>query len=361
MATVAAFATTALAQVGWTQTAEPIFGEVTHLKMNYGTGEITTLDPAGEALVSSCYSNSAFAGFFTTIGVVGDEFVDWGIKSCGLTGNVCEFIFGYGTTALDPGAGGPGASIDIAFYPGYTGLCGALPAPAAIYSFTGLPGSPDGVSATAFSITVDISTIGFAAGDGPLGWSYIATDTVSGPLLISTAGTCGGPGDPGTGTQDCFDIYSPTGGACLGTFVFGTAGIASFWMEIGEDDGSFGPGSQVQRFGTGCNTGVLSLGSSAPSIGSTWDPSITTAAVSAPSADFYGISTGPGGDGCLILIDINPPNPLLEAGGGTGFGSPFSIPVPVQCSIIGVGASIQAGQIGVGIGFTNAIDFVIGA
>ncbi len=362
---LAALATAALTPLAWSQTKQaiPYSGEITHLKMDYATGEITTLDPAGETLVSSCYANNAFSGFFTQIGVVNDEFVDWGIKSCGLSGVACEIIFGYGTTALDPGLGGPGASMNIAFYPGYTGLCGALPPPAIVYGFTGLPGSPDGVSAAAFTITVDLTTAGFFAADGPLGWSYIAQDTVSGPLLITTTGTCGGPGDPATGTQDCFDIYSPMGGACLGTFVFGTAGIASFWMEIGEDDGSFGPGSQAQRFGTGgCNVGVLSTGSP-PNVASTWDPSITTAAVGAATIDFIAISSlpVPGGvcsGGLEILIDLSAP--LVTFAGGTGFGQPFAIPIPPNCRLIGANLSAQAGQVGFGFGLTNAIDITVG-
>ncbi len=348
-----------LSHSGWAQVSEHrIPGEVTHLKMDYATGEITTLDPAADALVPSCFDNSALSGTFTTIGTIGDEFIDWGHKSCGLTGLVCEFSFGYSTTALDPGMGGPGASIDVSFYPDYRGLCSALGAPAATYSFSGLPGSPNGIATASFTMKVDISTAGFALADGPFGWGYTATDAVSGPLLVTTTGTCAGAPDPVTGTEDCFDRYS--GGLCQGTMSFVTPGTASFYMQIGEDDGAFGIGSQAQRFGTGCNVGVLSLGSRTPTIGIPWDPSITKDALAAPVVDFFGISSGPGGDGCVVLIDDTFPNPFLTDGGGVGFGSPFSIPILPDCSLIGFPASIQAGQLGAGVGFTNAIDFTIG-
>ncbi len=352
--------TIVFAQVAWSQTAEPVFGDIAHLELDYATGEITTPNPGADTLVPSCYDNSAFSGFFTTIGVVGDEFVDWGLKSCSLSGNVCEFVFGYGTTALDPGAGGPGASVDIAFYPGYAGLCGALPAPAAVYSFSGLPGSPDGVTAAAFTITVDISSSGFAALDGALGWSYIATDSVSGPLLISTSGLCGGPGDPLTGTEDCFDLYS--GGACVGTFAFGTPGIASFWMEIGEDDGSFGPGTSTLRVGA-CCTGASWCPAGPPPGVSGWLNGVYQTA-SPVAAAFVGISTLPDATGCIpglgqVLINTTPPNPITAP---VTKGS-NSIPVPPNCALIG--ASLTSQVLGVtpsGFELTDtAIDFTIGS
>ncbi len=357
-----ALAIAAPAQIGWAQTARPVDGEVLHFNLDYATGEITTPVPLADTLVSSCYDNGLtfFSGLYATQ-AAGDEDFDWGIKSCNLTGKACEFVFGYGTTALDPGAGGPGASLTVSFYSNYTGSCSAgspTPTPTATYVFTSLPGSPDGVSAVAFTGTVNISSAGFILDDGAIGWSYSSSDGVSGPMLMTTTGPCGGPGDPLTGTEDCFDKH--TGGTCTGTFIFLTPGIASFYMEIGEDDGSFGQGSQVQRFGTGCNVGVLDLGTLPPRIGSSWNPSISTNAVASPIADFYGISTGPGGDGCVILILDTPPNPFATDGGGVGFGSPFSISVPPNCSLIGASASIQAGQVGVGFGFTNAIDVVIG-
>ncbi len=362
IAALAALAGIALAQAGWTQTALRVDGQVEYLALDYATGEITTLDPAADALVPACYDNgiSLYTGMYAPV-PVGEEHVDWGTKACGLTGYVCRLMFGYATTAMDPIAGGPGASLTVSIYSGYTGSCsggGATPAPVATYSFTGLPGNVDGVTVAAFNVTVDVASKGFQLVDGPIAWSYGGSDGVSGPLLMSTAGTCGGPGDPATGTEDCYDVH--TGGTCSGTFSFGTPGVSSFYLQIGEDDGSTGGGSQAQRFGLGCNTGVLDLGTEPPRIGSMWDPSISADAVLLPTVDFFAISTGPGGDGCILLIDTAGVNPLVTGGGPLGFGAPFGIPVPPNCALIGATASIQGGQIGEGFGFTNAIDFTIG-
>ncbi|MEM7305909.1 MAG: hypothetical protein AAF682_04530 [Planctomycetota bacterium] len=361
VAPLAALAFAALASQAQAQDVpvQRVSGDVKHYRLDYSTGEITQTSPAGDTLVSSCYANSAFSGLFAVPGA-GEEFVDWGVKACGLTDVACEIIVGYGTTALDPLVAGPGAAFDVTLYSGTSGFCDTK-TPVATYSFTGMPGSVDG-SAVAVSMTVDISAIGFAIPDGPLGWGYVEVDGETGPLLMTA-------GAGGSGTIDAFDVYTAPAetGPCGGTFAFMTPGVASFWMEIGEDDGSFGAGSQVQRFGAGgCNIGVLTVGSSSPAVSKVWNPSITTPAVATPALDFLAFAKDPGPGGCgpfgEILIDLTPPNPLIVISGVVGTGSPFSAPVPPLCALIGATATCQAGQVDVGgqIALTNAIDLVIG-
>ncbi|MEM7305688.1 MAG: hypothetical protein AAF682_03405 [Planctomycetota bacterium] len=308
------------------------------------------------------FSNVTTSGFFGQP-LVAEEWVDWGVKAGALSGVTCTLEFAYGTTAVDPTLGGPGADIEIAVYEGTLGTCtvGDVATEARRLSFTGLPGSLDGNPA-GFTVTVDLAGDGFLLADGPVGWSYVGVDGVTGPLLI-TVGS-----DP-TSTVDGFDLYVPSPaatGICLGTFGFPTTGVGSFYLRLEEDDATE-PGSQTPRAGTGVNVGVLSVGTQLPKIGQAWDPSITTPAVGTPVLDFLAlssISTPPifvPGFGEL-LIGVVAPNPLAVIAGPVGSGSPFAVPFPLNCNFIGVSLTSQAGQVDTigAIALTDAVDFTIG-
>jgi hypothetical protein len=342
-------------------------GGVTRLELDLATGNVQLAAPAADALLS-CYDNAAFSGFIAVPNVA-EEWVDWGAKVCGTIGLVSEVTFGYGTTALDPSAGGPGAALEIALFAGPSGAC-LLGAEMARYAFEGLPGSPDGVTPTAFTVEVDVHTAAFPLKDGAIAWSYVGVDGLTGPLLVKTAGACGGAPDPATGTADCFDLWTPTppgSGSCAGTFSFDMVGVGSFYLELREEDGSV-PGSQEVRLGAGTNPGTLEPGPFVPAIGALWEPTISVPAVPSPLLDFLGIATVPHPGLVLpgfgeILIGFLPPNPVVILSGPAGIGSPFAIPIPLNTALAGVAVFAQAGQVDAGavVKLTNALDVVLSA
>jgi hypothetical protein len=340
-----------------------VSGPIRHVVL-HADGTLTAgapWSPAGET-AGTTFANVTQAGLYATP-PVGQEWVDWGVKSGGSTGVACTLELGYATTALDPSLGGPGAALQIAVYAGTVGGCNPTDVATQVRRlvYSGLPGSLDGGPA-AFTVAIELAKQTFALADGPLGWGYVGVDGLSGPLLIAVGA------DP-TGTVDGYDPYAPAPaptGACLGTSVFAMPGVGSFYLRLEEEDGSE-PGAQAPRVGTGFNPGVLSPAATPPKIGQSWQPSLTTPAVGTPSVDFFAISSValaptliPGlGE---LLIGVASPNPLFVLAGPAGTGTPFSMPFPLNCALVGVSLTSQAGQVGVlgKVGLTNALDFTIG-
>lgn len=328
------------------------------------SGEISPGTPFNPAIDSpgTTFANTTTAGLFSEP-LLAEEWVDWGVKSGGLTTVACFVEIGYATTALDSSIGGPGASLDVAIYEGTVGGCavGDVSTEVARLSFTDLPGSLDD-SPAGYTINYQLSTDTFQLADGPIGWSYVGVDGVTGPLLITVGA------DP-TSTADGFDLYVPepaVTGFCLGTFPFTTPGVGSFYFRLEEEDGT-AVGTQTPRPGTGFNVGVLTPDVNPPAIGQTWQPSMTTPAVATPILDFLAVSslsTAPvivPGFG-EIMIGVTAPNPLVVVSGPPGAGTPFSVPFPLNCSFIGVSLTSQAGQLDASstIGLTDALDFTFG-
>ena len=340
-------------------------GEVRSYALDYATGELTEIesdDPGADAFAPACFSNANFTGFYapTTLGI---EWIDWGVKSCGLTGAICELVFGYGTTALETSAGGPGAALDITMYSGTLGTCDSK-TELATYSFTGLPGSPDGVAWATANITVNIEIKSFLATDGPIGWGYVGTDDVTGPLLITTP-------DPAVGTVDTIDVYTAPASVrtCLGTFDLPLPGVASFWMQLGEDDGSGGGGTATLRVTSSgsCTGAFLVPAGPPPVIGGTWSPVATAVIPWVAGTEFLGLGTQPLDTGCLgfgpLLISVTPPNPIIIPVPGGGVGGPLAVPIPVSCALIGASVSAQYGGVSLlgALQLTDsAVDFTIG-
>ena len=108
----------------------------------------------------------------------GEEWVDWASLETGTANKQCKgtriiqsFTFAYATSALDPSAGGPGASLNIAFYENTDGF-GALGIERARFTFTGLPGRLPGESLAGFAMTADLTPGMLCLIDGDIGWSY---------------------------------------------------------------------------------------------------------------------------------------------------------------------------------------------
>jgi hypothetical protein len=195
--------------------------------LDLATGAVTRgappVDRAG-TLVSE-YGGSGLGGFLANApGNGATEFISAGIK--GHAGNASELVsrmrFAYWTVKQDPSGGGPGGSVRLGFYEGYT-PGGATPTTTvAVFTLTGLPGNtasstfPAGLAA--YFLTLDMAApLSFA--DGPIGysWRFIDTDLGgvdggTGPFLVcvnSCSGASAGP--DAVGQIGPHDIYSPPG------------------------------------------------------------------------------------------------------------------------------------------------------
>jgi hypothetical protein len=341
----------------------PVDGPPQAMHLDLATGSITPAATRAETPVSDSFKTSTDTGF-SAIPPAGTQWIDWGVKACGLSGAVCEFVVGYSTTALATGAGGPGASLNVSFFSGTLGSCDPKVL-AKKYVLNGLPGSPDGVTVSAFVLTVNVAADGFFLPDGPIGWGYAATDGLTGPLLMSAP-------DAGAGTVDKYDQYAPDStGVCAGTFSFGTPGTSSFWMEITEDDGSV-LASIAARTSTLCTNGwALVPAGPLPKIGGSLVVDLASFPIS-PGTEISAI--GPPADSpCLplstfasspLLIGIAAPFPLLVSTPGAAVGPPISLPIPPDCSLIGITLSIQSGAVDFPpFGFLltdTAVDFTFG-
>lgn len=125
-------------------------------------------------------------------------------------------------------------------------------------------------------------------------------------------------------------------------------------------------GTEIARLGSPPNPAVLLPGvTSGPVVGATWDPIIDHAAF-APGAilDVLAVSlVSPGAVNIptpagTLLCDISV-EPLLFT---TAPGTPFTVPIPDDCDLVGVplctqGVSVDAG----GLALTNALDIAVGS
>lgn len=121
--------------------------------------------------------------------------------------------------------------------------------------------------------------------------------------------------------------------------------------------------SQIVRLGSPPNPSAFVPGVSPPILADVWDPVVDhTSFMPTADVDFVGISptpiNAPSPWGTLLC---DPASALLYTAPGPGM--PFQIPVPSQCSLVGVTACTQAASlavIGGQIQLTNAIDITIG-
>jgi len=220
-----ASSTTAQGGSGATYTSTTATPRAVHLDL--ATGTVTRgappVDRAGTRV--SEYGGLGLGGFVANApGNGATEFISAGIK--GHAGNASDLVtraqFGYWTVKQDPNLGGPGGSVRLGFYEGYT-PGGATPTTTvAVFTLTGLPGTtasssfPAGLKA--YFLTLDFpSALSFA--DGPIGYSWRFLDTDlggvdggTGPFLAcvnSCSGSSAGP--DAVGQIGPHDIYSPPG------------------------------------------------------------------------------------------------------------------------------------------------------
>jgi hypothetical protein len=337
-------------------TAQPYTGTPTPVSFSPTTGLFSPgASDSKDALVPT-YSNTTTTGFYA-VPAFGSEYVDWGVKVGGGSGWSDSMMWGYATTILDPGAGGPGASFWVTAMFGTTGF-GNPGIKAFAQPVIGAPGSADGTTPTGFLLSFDNCASMVFLPDGPIGYSFTNCDGASGPLLAAV-GCCG------TSTVDSMDQWvapATLGGTFLGTFSFTTAGIASLIFEMTEDDGSTPATAAVSRNSVlSPNPSVFSETSIAK-YNANWNTSI----VMGPTdfATVMAVSVGGAFDIPVpglgaVLINITPPNPIIiDVAAGS-----HTFPIPADCSLSGIKWSAQGVtvDIGGGLTLTNALDFSTGA
>ncbi len=331
----AALAVLALAgALGAQLEVKPVTGPVQHFGLDWDTGTVYPISgPTADGEVVT-HSNVTLSGQYG-IPTPAQIYMDWQVKSGAQTGDITTFDFGYATTALDPAQGGPGARLRVVLFEGTLGNCAPTDPGVQKFArtFTGLPGSPDGIVAPAFLMTITPpNQINLA--DGPIGIAYGLGDGVTGPLLITV-------GADGTGNVDQLDIYINNFNNCANTTSFSTAGIASFYLEVREDDGL--SAKATVRNGTGVNAAAFAS-VTLPFIGTSWDSTIVLPSAEYPASIVaIGGAVPPGfvpqpfpfGVGELLL-DLTLGFPTLVVAGTT-----HSIPVPNNLAFLGVPLSTQ--------------------
>jgi len=338
-----------------------------------------------ERAYSNCFDNSWVYPYYTAC-TNGFEFTNFGAKQCGGTATVAAFTFGYATTARDPSElGGQGASIDISLYSGGSAFCAGVGAHVGTFRFAGLPGAVGTQISPGFLVTAVLGSDAVRLPDGPITWSYSASDGAhgspasSGPILTEFSAN--------TGWLDVYDIYdqSPaTLGTCLGAFFFGscdpplpppaTTGnpCPGFYLKLFEQQPKSGSASYrnagpnaagFASSGSDADGDCLPDGTSAePFVGERW---LTTVAL------------GPGDAASLVVIASAPLHgvPLGGAFGGTWVlclgvqhaelvvGGAHCTPIPLDPRLLGASLCTQGASIALAplrISLQNALDVTFG-
>jgi len=195
------------------------------------------------------FNNNDLGGF---VGVdTGGGFCEWfdaGTK--GLVPNnsnlMNDIVFAYCSAMLAPGSGGPGGSVKLGFYEGYTTFGGAPTTGVAKFTLNGLPGNSASSSFfggfNCFFIRVFFGNlVSFADGAIGYSWKFLDTGTdgtLAGtwPFLSCVTSCSGAIGQvDGSGMTDAIDEYCPVG-TLRATFTFGTTSgsFTSMSMDVRE-------------------------------------------------------------------------------------------------------------------------------
>lgn len=326
-----------------------------------------------------CFISTDHVGLFTTpLAGESETIVDWGVMG-GTASTGCTDItsiatrldFGYATKALDPGVGGPGASVNLSIYTDYEGFgvdSGNMPV--ASFAFTGLPGLSGSTTGggAGFFVGVDLSlgfevwipngkvALGFASGDADAGDGFAST----GPILC-TVPPYPTP-DSATGQVDRADAWLPdTAGVYDGSF--GGNENASWMWGVARADLAAYPATVSFRNG-GTNPPVYTA--TRPIMGDTIHASVDLTVTGHLSALIVGFDTAvniPIGNGkTLLILDMGETEMLFQTF-QPGPIATFSLPVPIHMGNLGKHVYTQGLMVAPGqpFGLTNAQDFVVGA
>ena len=205
------------------------------VSLDLATGTVTRAPASHDKSGSTIrdFANIDLGGF---VGVdTGNCFCEWfdaGTK--GYSGNtsdmMSDIVFAYCSSVLAPQSGGPGGSVKLGFYEGYTVYNATPTTVAAVFTLTGLPANTASSSFfggfRCYFIRVQFNPMVCFA-DGPIGYSWKFLDAGRDRVLagtwpfLSCVQSCSGSGPDGQGMVDLIDEYCPPN-ALRATFSFGT-------------------------------------------------------------------------------------------------------------------------------------------
>jgi hypothetical protein len=332
--------------------------------VDVATGTITRgprVADRGASTVLDFFNNdlSGFVGVDTGNGFC--EWFDAGVK--GFNGNASDLVtsitFAYCTAMLAPGSGGPGGSLAIGFYEGYTVGGGSPTTGVAVLTLTGLPGNSASSSfANGFSCfftAVDFGGNLVAYADGPIGYSWgfldMGTDgTLAGTFpFLACVVSCSGTflQVDGQGMTDVIDQYCPPG-TLRSTFTFGTSSgtFTSMSLDIREVTDL---ASTKVHYNATTTPNTDTLTATNPVVGTTWTVTLTRSPVTA--AGLFAVELRPN----RVAGNGNPPpagveGRLLISGGllaslpGTHDGTTGSVnhAIPAQLALVCTHFAAQA-------------------
>jgi hypothetical protein len=270
--------------------------------LDLATGTVTrgpAVNNRGAATIVD-FDNNDLGGF---VGVdTGGGFCEWfdaGVKGTG-TGQTAgvnnnsdlmnSLVFAYCSAALTPGSGGPGGTMKLGFYEGYTLFGGAPTTAVAVFTLSGLPGNTASSSFfggfQCYFIRVFFANLVCFA-DGNIGYSWKFLDNGTGTInpigavlaatwpFLSCTVSCSGAilQVDGQGMTDAIDQFCPPG-FLRQTFTFGTTSgsFTSMSMHIEEVVDKTG---SVGTFNHATFPNPDSLTSTPANVGATYSASLT--------------------------------------------------------------------------------------
>jgi len=354
------------------------------VSLDLATGTLTRGAPVRgrSATTAADFTNLDLSGF---VGVdTGGGFCEWfdaGVK--GFAGNqsdlMSEIAFPYCSSMLTPASGGPGGSVKLGFYEGYTTFGGASTTAVAKLTLTGLPANSASSSFfggfRCYFVSVSFgSLVSFA--DGPIGYSWRFLDVGTDGVLagtwpfLSCVASCSGTAlqVDGQGMTDVIDEYCPPGylHSC-GWFCFNTTSgtFQSISMDVREAS-DLAATSVFYNASQTPNPDTLSA--SAAIVGSSWTALLQRGTPSPPGsfaltirphriAAPNGVQAPPPlpvGAGGRVLIA----GPLLNSLAGTHDGSTGSVSsvIPPALSLVCLHFAAQATVLGGGVRLSSAVE-----
>jgi hypothetical protein len=327
------------------------------------------------------FNNNDLGGF---VGVdTGNGFCEWfdaAVK--GFAGNGSDlmnnFVFAYCSAMLSVGSGGPGGSVKLGFYEGYTWGGGAPTTTVAAFTLSGLPANTGSSSFfggfSCYFINVTFANL-VAFADGPIGYSWKFLDAgTTGSLggtwpFLSCVTSCSGAilQVDGQGMTDVIDEYCPPG-FLRASFTFGTTSGSFTSMSMDVREVTDFTATQISyNASTSPNGDTLSAPTA--KVGGSWSTSLTRSPATGAGSYTVNIRT----TRIAVANGVTPPPPvqgrLLISGSllgqtvGTHNGTTGSSPaltVPAKFSFVCRGYAAQATVLGGGVKLSSALQGTTG-
>jgi hypothetical protein len=291
------------------------------------------------------FDNNDLGGF---VGVdTGSSFCKWidaGVKGTG-TGRTAgvvnnsdlmsAVVFAYCSAKLTPGSGGPGGTMSLGFYEGYTLFGGAATTGVATFTLTGLPGNSASSSFfggfTCYFMRVQFGQLVCFA-DGPIGYGWKFLDAgfpTANPLSSVLAGTwpflsctasCSNTvlGIDLQGMTDAIDEYCPTT-TLRATFTFGTTSGSFTSMSMAIEE-VVDQTALIAATDSSANPAPDDLTANAAVSGASWTATVTTG-LTRKGSPFWTLFFGTGSLSLPTGVDVGQfpvPDPGCSA---TNFGT----------------------------------------